>query len=92
MKFADHTNISVSVRCEPSSASASETAQPSLYELTLVVADGGRGMNAEECSHIFDPYFHTACKFGGGTGLGLSICKAFAHGMVAFFCLVPGAA
>ena len=73
MKFADGSEIVVSVRCEatadaPSQASSSSGERSGL--LTLVVQDGGRGMSAEECSHIFDAYFRAPTHKGGGTGLG----------------------
>lgn len=44
----------------------------------LMVADNGRGMDADTLSKIFDPYFTTR---GEGTGLGLSIVHAVVTGL-----------
>ncbi len=43
----------------------------------IIVKDNGRGMNAEQKQHLFDP-FYTTRQREGGTGLGLSIV----HGIV----------
>jgi signal transduction histidine kinase len=69
VKFADGTDVEVSVRCEPAARrdADSDAAQ---YELTLVVSDSGRGMSADECTRVWEPYFRSPSHRGGGTGLG----------------------
>jgi hypothetical protein len=68
VKFADGTDVEVSVRCEPAAHDADcDAAQ---YELTLVVSDSGRGMSADECTRVFAPYYRSPSHRGGGTGLG----------------------
>ena len=54
--------MTISVHCEPAADAA--------CALTLVVADGGRGMSAEESMHVFEPYYRSPTHKGGGTGLG----------------------
>ncbi len=44
--------------------------------ISVTVSDAGRGMDAETCARVFDPYFTTK-SFGAGLGLGT------AHGIVA---------
>jgi len=46
-------------------------------EVTLTIADEGRGMTSTEIEHAFDPFYTTRSR-EGGSGLGLSIC----HGIV----------
>ena len=51
--------------------------------LTLLVADTGRGMNADEMDHLFERFYRARDDEGeGGTGLGLSIARKIveAHG------------
>lgn len=45
--------------------------------IEIEISDEGRGMDAEQLSHVFDPFYTTRIE-QGGTGLGLS----FAHGVV----------
>lgn len=49
--------------------------------MQIAVEDTGRGMAAEEVSHIFDRYWHSRGA-GAGAGLGLAIAKGIveAHG------------
>ncbi|MFH1769286.1 MAG: hybrid sensor histidine kinase/response regulator, partial [Parcubacteria group bacterium] len=49
-------------------------------ELTITVKDNGKGISAEDLSHVFDSFFTKGKK--GGTGLGLAYCKQVveAHG------------
>jgi len=42
-------------------------------EVTVVISDNGRGIDAEDLKHIFEPFFST--KGDAGTGLGLSITR-----------------
>jgi signal transduction histidine kinase len=54
-------------------------------EVTLVVADDGPGLPAEDLHNLFEPFFRvdrSRSKKSGGYGLGLSICKRIveAHG------------
>ena len=67
--------MTVSVRVEPRGGDASAAL------LTIVVADGGRGMSAEECAHAFEPYYRAPSHRGGGTGLGLYVCKRLSEAM-----------
>ena len=64
MKFADGTPVTVTVGCEPS-MDDSDTQM-----LTMCVADGGRGMSAEEQRMCFLPHVRSLTSRGGGTGLG----------------------
>lgn len=53
--------------------------------VTLVVADDGPGLPAEDLHNLFEPFFRvdrSRSKKSGGYGLGLSICKRIveAHG------------
>jgi CheY-like chemotaxis protein len=64
------------MRCEPF-AGGDATQQL----LTLCVADGGRGMTAEEQRTCFLPHVHSPSSAGGGTGLGLYICKRFVEAL-----------
>ena len=72
-KFADGSDVTVSTRvdAQPGGAAA----------LRLIVADGGRGMSAEECARAFEPYYRAPSHRGGGTGLGLYICKRFSQAL-----------
>ena len=66
VKFAEGTQVTVSVACAPA-AGAADAAQ---QLLTLCVADRGRGMSAEEQESCFLPYVRSPTSRGGGTGLG----------------------
>jgi signal transduction histidine kinase len=46
--------------------------------VTIVVSDTGAGIEADNLSHVFDPYFTTK---RGGTGLGLPIAKNIVEGL-----------
>ncbi len=65
MKFADGSEITIEVRCEPA-----EVPHGAPFLLTLAVADGGRGMSVEECARAFERDFRAPTHKGGGTGLG----------------------
>lgn len=75
VKFADGSNITVSVRCE----SVGDSSTSML--LSLRVTDGGRGMSEAERDRAFESYVRAPTHMGGGTGLGLYICKRFAEAM-----------
>ncbi len=45
--------------------------QPNSNEVTVIIADNGPGIPADDLKHIFEPFFST--KGEAGTGLGLSI-------------------
>ena len=75
VKFADGSNITVSVRCEGVGDSSTSML------LSLLVTDGGRGMSAAERDRAFESYVRAPTHMGGGTGLGLYICKRFAEAM-----------
>ncbi|MFH1769281.1 MAG: hybrid sensor histidine kinase/response regulator [Parcubacteria group bacterium] len=49
-------------------------------DLVISVVDNGKGISAEDLSHVFDSFFTKGKK--GGTGLGLAYCKQVveAHG------------
>ncbi|MBK6639458.1 MAG: HAMP domain-containing protein [Rhodocyclaceae bacterium] len=57
------------------------TASRTADTVNLVVADDGKGMNAETLSHIFDPFFTTTLG-KGGSGLGLAICRNIVMGVL----------
>jgi PAS domain S-box-containing protein len=48
--------------------------------LLMTIHDNGKGINPEDLSKVFDPFFTTGKR--GGTGLGLAICRNIieAHG------------
>ncbi len=73
--------MTVSVQCEPLAGGGQQgsEARADRSALTLVVADGGRGMTADECTHIFDAYFRAPTHRGGGTGLGAMLHGALAN-------------
>ena len=61
----------------------------------LYVKDSGRGMTAEQLSHITEPFYRTdkaRNRRNGGTGLGLALCEriAKAHGAELIFSSVLG--
>ncbi len=62
--------------------------------LTIRVSDNGKGMEPEECSHIFDRYYRGegAGQKPAGTGLGLAITKSIItlHGGRIFVSSTPG--
>ena len=70
--------MTVSVRVEPRGGGSVASAAA---QLTIVVADGGRGMSAEECAHAFEPYYRAPSHRGGGTGLGLYVCRRLSEAM-----------
>jgi signal transduction histidine kinase/CheY-like chemotaxis protein len=50
--------------------------------LAISVSDTGPGLDADELTHLFEPYFRgQAGRAHGGTGLGLAICRALAQRM-----------
>jgi signal transduction histidine kinase len=77
-KVADGSEVTVSVRIEPRGDSSADA---SAALLTLVVADSGRGMSAEECARAFEPYYRAPSHRGGGTGLGLYIGQRFSQAL-----------
>ncbi len=49
-------------------------------ELSIQVADSGKGIHPDDLPHIFDRYFQTNQKeqaASGGTGIGLAICREY---------------
>jgi two-component system, cell cycle sensor histidine kinase and response regulator CckA len=54
-----------------SGAARGRSVKPGRY-LVLAVSDSGSGMDGEELSHVFEPFFSTHAQ-GGRSGLGLSI-------------------
>jgi len=77
-KFADGSDVTVSCAVDAPPADAPADAPSTLR---IAVADGGRGMSAEECAHAFEPYYRAPSHRGGGTGLGLYICKRFSQAL-----------
>ena len=73
-KFADGSDVTVATRVDDATPGGAAT-------LRLIVADGGRGMSAEECARAFEPYYRAPSHRGGGTGLGLYICKRFSQAL-----------
>ena len=51
-------------------------------QLTLVVDDDGKGMDAAIAAHVFEPFFTTHLG-RGGSGLGLSVCHRIATSVLA---------
>jgi signal transduction histidine kinase/DNA-binding response OmpR family regulator/ABC-type xylose transport system substrate-binding protein len=45
--------------------------------LTMTVSDTGRGMSAEDISHIFDRFYQVDKVNPNGSGIGLALVKAF---------------
>ena len=58
---------------ETTNAEISITSQYINQEFVITVADNGKGMDAEQKKHVFEP-FYTTKRPGKGTGLGLSVC------------------
>jgi len=58
-----------------------ETARAGPGHVSFSVADGGRGIPAEDLPRVFDPFFTTK-PMGSGVGLGLAMCRGIvtAHG------------
>ena len=57
--------------------------RPSGLHVQVNVTDQGPGLNEEQCTHIFDPFYTTKTK---GTGLGMAICQRIInahHGTIA---------
>ena len=48
-------------------------------EAHIVVRDTGRGLNGEELTHAFEPFFRGDDKSSGGTGLGLHLVHEMVH-------------
>ena len=57
----------------PNGGTVRISAEQSVGELRISVADTGVGISPEDRDKIFDP-FYTKARPGKGTGLGLSIC------------------
>jgi len=55
------------------------TARLDAQTVVLRVADDGRGIDAETCTHVFEPFFTTALG-RGGSGLGLYVVYNLATG------------
>lgn len=52
------------------------------YEVSISIADTGKGMSEEETKRLFRPFYQAKSALGvGGTGLGLSIVKELSHMM-----------
>lgn len=72
-KFTNNGTITLAIRREPTKPS--ET-------LVFSITDTGIGMNAEQLSHVFEPFTQadasTTRKYGG-TGLGLTVNREFAR-------------
>ena len=58
-----------------------KTSNPDEDHIRIEIVDNGIGINEEDISHIFEPFFSTK-QVGHGTGLGLSICMGLvrSHG------------
>jgi len=58
-------------------------AQPDAAQVVVHVRDTGRGMNAEQLAHLFEPFNRLGIEREGieGTGIGLTIVKALVVGM-----------
>lgn len=57
---------------------------------TVTVKDNGKGMTAEQLSHVTEPFYRTdrsRSRAEGGAGLGLALCRQIAesHGAVMLF-------
>ncbi|MGA8810246.1 MAG: PAS domain S-box protein [Thermoanaerobaculia bacterium] len=69
MKFTESGTVAISA-----------TAGSFASELSIVVADTGRGIDAHDLARIFGAFEQTESGFrAGGTGLGLSISRTFAE-------------
>ena len=72
MKFTEGGDIIVKASAGPASAQ--------WREISIAVADTGRGIDAEDLDRIFGAFEQTESGFrAGGTGLGLSISRSFAE-------------
>ena len=59
-------------------APVSVTTRATDTRVTIVITDTGKGIDPEDLSRVFDPYFTTK---RGGTGLGLPIAKNIVEGL-----------
>jgi len=76
IKFTEHGHVKVSIGATPLGDER--------IELTVAVEDTGIGMNAAQCSGLFQPFAQadsSTTRRYGGTGLGLAICKRFVEMM-----------
>ena len=72
IKFTDSGEVVVSV------TSVSKNTDATTEDLRFAIEDTGIGMNADQLSHLFQPFSQadsSTSRRYGGTGLGLVICK-----------------
>jgi CheY-like chemotaxis protein len=72
IKFTDSGEVVVSV------TSVSKSPDATTADLRFTIEDTGIGMNADQLSHLFQPFSQadsSTSRRYGGTGLGLVICK-----------------
>src|SRR5262249_28669794 len=68
--------VSNSVKYSPAGGLVRIQARAKEDEVIFSVRDTGRGISAEQITHLFDPYYQAAHSDRGiGTGLGLAITK-----------------
>ncbi|AZV80490.1 response regulator [Parasedimentitalea marina] len=75
VKFTDAGHVSVVAYCKPNGSQST---------LTVEVSDSGRGMTANQSSHLFTDFYRVEDKDAPkvpGTGLGLAIARRFARMM-----------
>ncbi len=69
-------NVTITLTNTERKPSGNEGGTNNIYR-TVIIADDGEGISAEDREHIFEPFFTTK-DVGEGTGLGLSI----SHGII----------
>tara|TARA_R110002072_G_scaffold25443_6_gene85202 strand:- start:157632 stop:158615 length:984 start_codon:yes stop_codon:yes gene_type:complete len=67
------------VKFSPPNATVHVTLAKNANEAHIIVRDAGRGLDNEELSHAFEPFFRGDDKASGGTGLGLHLVHEMVH-------------
>ncbi len=67
------------VKFSPPNATVHISLAKKASEAHIVVRDAGRGLDHDELTHAFEPFFRGDDKASGGTGLGLHLVQEMIH-------------